>query len=77
MHTVKWCQTGAMFATGGADRKIQLWDVNNGEHLSLYILCYKFLVVLVGYELFNIIVHGSLKANKIHNNLHIVYDCFI
>lgn len=31
MNAVRWSPSGALFATGGADRKIKLWEVINGR----------------------------------------------
>ena len=31
VNAVLWSPTGSMFATGGSDRKIKLWEYNGGK----------------------------------------------
>lgn len=36
-HAVRWSPIERVIATGGADRKVKLWDVGKGEFLKLYV----------------------------------------
>lgn len=39
VNAVRWSPVDRLVATGGADRKVKLWDVSKGEHNSFFLKC--------------------------------------
>ena len=36
VNAITWSTNGRLFATGGADRKLKLWEVSSGESVGHY-----------------------------------------